>query len=645
VTLCKATFDVAEQGVSLAKAKEAYVSLRTVLAWKGGVGGSQLVLINPADIHRNVPTRELLAKGWQIEPASVEACGLRAGDFVDLEAAGDRLDIRRVNGLRNATEARARPGFMADFVGEHRLQFPRVELPIDVTGDVGMRILRALAPLGLGSQLIIDGPASSGKTWTSQALARALLTGVLQGQVLTPKNSAFVFLAVGERPPDVGKLKGIIGRTFGEALGIDPVSEGDDPFPGVHRELYFGFTTDEAVLNAQIALERARRLVEMGKHVLFFIDSIWGLVLTLGGSLNGSGGGLAAAGVPREALKFVKDNFLFSGAVPGGGSLTLVITCLYEGPKSSSDTVLNEIGAPSATARWRHRLEMDTTMPRPWIDLSVTGTRELEFMFDAPRLALHREVQRRSLKDAGGPAERLAYLRHLLANTSFDALQAKWASEKAAPPSPEDRVSRSVEFLTGSATDTLGRITNPAKAAAAVLAMIRTGRSLANSAEAVEWLVKALSEAEREALFALLAKAELMPTVAETPAGDPLENFLDAADVLRNSGRDVRELARLALARMGLTLELLMDQPTDLGDPVERMKALLDLVAKETGRKFKKRERWAKELVERGFVTPENLEDEEALARYEIYQRLKGSGSRPGETMESLLASGPKKKS
>ncbi len=78
--------------------------------------------------------------------------------------------------------------------------------------------------------------------------------------------------------------------------------------------------------------------------------------------------------------------------------------------------------------------------------------------------------------------------------------------------------------------------------------------------------------------------------------------------------------------------------------PVGRMKALLDLVAKETGRKFKKRDRWAKELVESGFITPEDLEDEEVLAKCEIYQRLKGSGSRPGETMESLLAAGPKKR-
>lgn len=618
------------------------MTLRTALAWKGGLGGNQLVLISPAWIHRNVPTRSLLAEGWPIESALVEEWGLRLGDFVDIESTetADRFDVRRVNGLMSSANVKARPDFMVNFVGEHRLQFPRVELLIDLTGDVGMRILRALAPLGLGSQLIIDGPASSGKTWTSQVLARALLTGALHGRVLTPENSAFVFLAVGERPPDVGKLKGIIGKTIGERLGIDPVSPGGDPFPGVHRELYFGFTTEEAVLNAQIALERARRLVEMGKHVFFFIDSIWGLVLTLGGSLNGSGGGLAAAGVPREALKFVKDNFLFAGAIPGGGSLTLIITCLYEGPKSSSDTVLNEIGAPSATARWRHRLEMDTTMARPWIDLSVTGTRELELMFDAPRLALHREIQRRSLKDAGAPAERLAYLRRLFAETPLDALGTKWAAEKVAV-TPEDRVSRSVTILTTNAAETLGRITNPAKAAAAVLEMIRTGRSLAGSAEVVEWLVKALNEMERTELFALLTKDELMPLAAATPVGDPLEDLLSAADRLRNAGGDIRAVAKQALARLGLTPDLLMDQLADPRDLVGRMKALLDLVANETGRKFKKRDRWAKELVERGFTTPENLEDEGALAGCEIYQRLKGKAGRPGETMESLLAIGP----
>ena len=159
---------------------------------------NQLVLINPASIHRNVTTRTLLTEGWPIESSLVGSWGLRPGDLVDIEIpeAGDRLDVRRVNGLTNPAEVKARPDFMVNFVGEHRLQFPRVELPIDITGDVGMRIWRALAPLGLGSEVIVDGPASSGKSWTSQTLARSLLTCAFRGQVLTTSNSAFVFLAI-----------------------------------------------------------------------------------------------------------------------------------------------------------------------------------------------------------------------------------------------------------------------------------------------------------------------------------------------------------------------------------------------------------------------------------------------------------------
>lgn len=576
-------------------------------------GGGQLVLIPPNWIHRtDRPTKTILAEGVPLDPTLVEQWGLRPGDLLGFEANPAGMVIRFVNGLRTQVQAAARLDFMADFVGKHRLQFPARELPIDLTGNVGMRMLRALAPMGLGSQLIIDGPASSGKTWTSQILAKALLTCAAQGQVLTAENCAFVFLSVGERPPDVGKLKEMIGRTYGEGLGMDPVSTASDPFPGVHRELYFGFSTEEAVLNARVALERARRLVEMGFHVLFFVDSIWGLVLTMGGALNGSTSGLAAAGVPREALKMVKDEYLFAGTVPDGGSLTLVITCLYEGPKTSSETVLNEIGAPSATARWRHRLEPDTSTPRPWIEIgAVTGTRELGYMFGEARMSLHLELQRRSGLE-GGPAERLGYLRRLLADTPFEekAIRAKWAREQQERAAAT--FNRAVETLTRNGANALSQIADPFKAARTVLEMVKAGRSgIAGLVEALKWLFDALTADERAQFFALLEKNGLMPE-KKTPVVPPDQAFLTAAETLRNSEVvDKAEVARKGLAKLGFTPEELIAAKAT--DPVEAMLGVADRLKAETNNGFGRKT--AEALVTAGYQPDE------------VYQRLRAGAS------------------
>lgn len=581
-------------------------------------GGGQLVLIPPGWIHRtDQSTKKILADGIHLDPLLVEQWSLRPGDLVKFDQDPAGLAINSVNGLKSPTASVNRPDFMADFVGKHRLQFPARELPIDLTGNVGMRMLRTLAPMGLGSQLIIDGPASSGKTWTSQILAKALLTCAAQGQVLTTENCAFVFLSVGERPPDVGKLKAMIGHTYGEGLGMDPVSTVSDPFPGVHRELYFGFSTDEAVLNARVALERSRRLVEMGFHVLLFVDSIWGLVLAMGGALNGSASGLAAAGVPREALKMVKDEFLFAGTVPDGSSLTLIITCLYEGPKTSSETVLNEIGAPSATARWRHRLEPDASTPRPWIEIgAVTGTRELGYMFGEARMSLHLELQRRSGLE-GGPAERLAYLRRLFGDTAFDekAIRAKWAREQQERAAAA--FNRAVETLTRNGANALSQIADPLKAARTVLEMVKAGRSgLSDLVEALKWIFDGLTADERAQFFALLEKNGLMPE-KKAPQIPADQAFLAAAETLRNSEViDKAEVARKGLAKLGFTPEELIAAKAT--DPVEAMMGVADRLKAETSNGFGRKT--AEALVTAGYQPDE------------VYQRLL-SGASPKQLL------------
>lgn len=585
--------------------------------------GDSPVIISPDDLRSGLMLSQLVAqRGIAIDPMNNTNWGvLRFGDEVIVEDDGR---IVSVNGFAAET-IRARPSFIDDQV--NRLEFPERELPIDFTGEVSLRELRAIAPVGLGAFLSIEGPAASGKTWTSQMLARSLLTAASQNAVLSQEKTVFIFLAIGERPPDLSKLRDVVGV---------PVEAGylssGEPFTDIRRELYYGFRTEDATLNAQIALERARRLVELGYQVIFFIDSVWMLVLTLGGVVLNGSGGLAASGIPREALKFVKDNFFFTGQIPGGGSMTLVTTCLYEGPKTSSETVINEIGAPNATARWHHLL-LNGSEPRPWIDIGsfrsvVTKTREIGAMLRGDRLKAHEAVEV-WMADME-PRRRRTALRRFFATRPFDPADVL-TRLKVEERSEGHRLGRDPFQAIVNLAPELGKITDPKQAAQAVLVMLSNAWKEMTKAEMVKRLIDALEPADRQKLGQLLKAIHL---TEETP----LERLLAAATELRGQA-DVLAVVQQFLIAIGADPHQLMASIE--GGPVEEiLKISAKLGEKENGGQSFGRAT-AQELVKAGY-TPDQVFDLLKGGRNspKMLRRLVEETSYTTEEIHQLLMSG-----
>lgn len=344
----------------------------------------------------------------------VQKWDLRFADEATFELEGGQVVVKAVNGLADAEVCRNRPHFLDDLVEGLQLRFGTEEIPIDRSGLFNMKLMRMIAPIPFGGKGAITGPANCGKTWMMRDLTRALLSPEV---IPTPSRTEVDIIAVdvGERVPDVGTRADIFADYTGP----------------INIEHYHGFQHFTATNNALIARERAHRLTEMGHCVFLLLDSLWGLVRQLGKTSNG--GGYAGKGVPTQALEQALP-FLHAGRVAGGGALTVIPTSLDEGEGTRSRVVLDEVGWQTMTSVWPLRLE-SPWRPRPWLDLALVGTRELEQFLKGERYELHLELQRRLWEGRRGKyADALEYLLELAQvpgtlEESVPTWRERWAKE------------------------------------------------------------------------------------------------------------------------------------------------------------------------------------------------------------------------
>lgn len=396
--------------------------------------GSKSALIPPSWLHRNFPLGRLTEEGMAIRPEDVAAWGLRMADKVSFEPArgadGQIAGYEKIVAVNNETGAeicQARLNFLEHLVEGVKLGFADREYHIDRSGDPDMRLLRMVSPIGpsLGA---VTGPSDCGKTWLMRSLTRGLMEAEPDGY--------FILLDIGERVPDVGKRVEIAEthRTDGNV------------------EHYKGFQQHTAINNAIVTLNRVHRLAEHHYKVFFLLDSLWGLVLAL--SRMETEGGFAGKGVPVAAIEMAR-NFLFAGSIEGGGYLTVIATSLDEGEGSRSRVVLDEVGWQNATFKWALRRERPD-VPRPWIDIVNTRSRELEEMlgYGSERYRLHEELIRRIWeRGEGNPRRALNYAIGLASvpgtwDEAVAVWRDRWAQEDAGAakrPRREERRGRGGE--------------------------------------------------------------------------------------------------------------------------------------------------------------------------------------------------------
>ena len=277
---------------------------------------------------------------------------LRTGDMVigqvrppkDTERYYGLLRVDAVNGL-NPHELRQRSNF-------ERLTpiFPEVRFDLETSPHVmSTRLLNLISPIGFGQRGLIVSPPKAGKTTVLKDIANAISTNY-------PEVHLMVAL-IGERPEEVTDMDRsvdaeVIASTF------------DDP---VHHH----------VRVAEMALERAKRLVEVKRHVVMMLDSVTRLARAYNLVVPTSGRTLSG-GLDPSAIHPPKRLYGAARNVEEGGSLTIVATCLVNTGSKMDDVIYEEFkGTGNMELHLSRKLQERRIFPAFDIEQSSTRREEL----------------------------------------------------------------------------------------------------------------------------------------------------------------------------------------------------------------------------------------------------------------------------
>jgi transcription termination factor Rho len=302
--------------------------------------------------------------------SQVRKYGLRKGDVIEGAVRQPRDGERRekfnalvrldkVNGL-DPEQSVSRPEF-AKLVPLYPQD--RLRLETDPTNMV-TRIIDLICPIGKGQRGLIVSPPKAGKTMILQAIANAITKN-------NPECHLMVVL-VDERPEEVTDMQ----RTVkGEVI---------------HST--FDHPADDHTTVAELAIERAKRLVEMGHDVVVLLDSITRLGRAYNQAAPASGR-ILSGGVDSTALYPPKRFFGAARNIENGGSLTILATALIE-TGSRMDEVIFEEFKGTGNMELRLRRELADKRLFPAVDVDASSTRKEEILLAPEELKIIWQLRR-----------------------------------------------------------------------------------------------------------------------------------------------------------------------------------------------------------------------------------------------------------
>ncbi|MGD9935142.1 MAG: transcription termination factor Rho [Dehalococcoidia bacterium] len=284
---------------------------------------------------------------------------LRPGDYVtgqvrqprDNEKYYGLLKVEAVNGI-DPDEARRRPHFE-----NLTAIFPKEQLKLETTADnLTHRLIDLVAPIGRGQRGLIVSPPKAGKTM--------LLKNIANGITENYPDVHLIVLLIGERPEEVTDMQRTVRGEVVSSTFDEPVED--------HTRV------------AEMALERAKRLVESGKDVVILLDSITRLTRAYNLALPPSGRTLSG-GVDPVALYPPKRLFGAARKCEEAGSLTVIATCLVDTGSRMDEVVFEEF---KGTGNMELRLDRRLAERRfyPAIDIQASSTRREELILDEKTL-------------------------------------------------------------------------------------------------------------------------------------------------------------------------------------------------------------------------------------------------------------------
>jgi transcription termination factor Rho len=294
-----------------------------------------------------------------VSQSQIRRFGLRNGDKVTGQGrparAGEKyislLRIEAVNDL-NAELAKSRP-FFTSLTPTYPDRLINLEVS---TNSLSTRLLNLIAPVGRGQRGLIVSPPKAGKTMLLKAIANAITTNY--------DDIHLMVCLIGERPEEVTDMRRSVKGEVVAATFDEPVEN--------HTRV------------AELALERAKRIVESGMDVVILLDGITRLTRAYNLAMPSSGRTLSG-GIDPAALHPAKRFFGAARNTAEGGSLTILATCLVDTGSRMDDLIYEEFkGTGNMEVHLDRRLAQRRVYPA--IDIEPSGTRHEELLLNEATL-------------------------------------------------------------------------------------------------------------------------------------------------------------------------------------------------------------------------------------------------------------------
>ena len=297
-----------------------------------------------------------------VAPSQIRRFGLKTGDILrgnkrvktQQEKFSALLYVRSINGYTPEESAKRK-----DF-GDMTPIFPDQRIRLETPGcGISMRVMDLISPVGRGQRGMIVSPPKAGKTTLLKEVAKSILRN-------NPKTYMLILL-IDERPEEVTDIReAIIGEN------VEVIYSTFDELPEHHKRV------------SEMAIERAKRLVEHKEDVVILLDSITRLTRAYNQVVPPSGRTLSG-GLDPSALHMPKRFFGAARNMREGGSLTILATALVDTGSKMDDVVYEEF---KGTGNMEIVLDRKLSEKRifPAIDLAKSSTRREDLLLDSEEL-------------------------------------------------------------------------------------------------------------------------------------------------------------------------------------------------------------------------------------------------------------------
>ena len=301
-----------------------------------------------------------------VSPSQIRRFGLRNGNTVAGTIRPPKENERYFALLarRGDQRRRSEPAGQEDLLrrsdaGASRSAASCMETTAD---EVEMRVVDMIVPIGFGQRGLIVSPPRAGKTILLQKMAKSVLTNYPEAYV--------IMLLIDERPEEVTDMERQIKGPHCEVISST-----------------FDETSARHVQVTEMVIEKAKRMVEYGKDVVIFLDSITRLARAWNAECPHSGK-ILSGGIDANAMQRPKRFFGSARKVEDGGSLTIVATALVDTGSKMDEVIFEEF---KGTGNQEIVLDRRLVDRRIWpaIDISRSGTRKEEMLHGPRRTPPH----------------------------------------------------------------------------------------------------------------------------------------------------------------------------------------------------------------------------------------------------------------